>query len=167
MVDEFDKLYNSDRQSESDVSDLEWGDEEDSGWDDTENTETEIKIYQKLKELKLVWKNDNQLEKVKRGLYMKGNVPKSTYYDKYRPNGVFTKAAIGTKKITSFFTNSQLLEPCELENTPSDSESESESYVYKINKKANDLKLQLEQNHNKLTVKEYNDKRAILNILVC
>ncbi|KAF0521614.1 hypothetical protein F8M41_015750 [Gigaspora margarita] len=54
MVDEFDKLYNSDRQSESDVSDLEWGDEEDSRWDDTENTETEIKIYQKLKELKLV-----------------------------------------------------------------------------------------------------------------
>ena len=29
---------------------------------------------------------------------MKGKILKSTYYDKFGPNGVSTKAAIGTKK---------------------------------------------------------------------
>ncbi|CAG8612122.1 2678_t:CDS:1, partial [Racocetra persica] len=62
LEDEFGELYNSDREGELDVndrkeskddgwnkydelniSDLEWGDEEDSGWDDAENIETEFK----------------------------------------------------------------------------------------------------------------------------
>src|SRR5947208_1614326 len=30
--------------------------------------------------------------------YKKGKIPKSTYYDKYGPNGTLTKAAVGTKK---------------------------------------------------------------------
>ncbi|CAG8724465.1 10503_t:CDS:2, partial [Cetraspora pellucida] len=90
-----------------------WGDEEDSGWDDTENIETECKT------------------------------PKSTYYDKYGPNGIFTKAAVGTKKITSFFnnvgpqiTNSQPLEPNELDEISNDSGSETDSYASEINKRA-------------------------------
>jgi len=33
---------------------------------------------------------------------MKGKIPKSTHYDKYGPNGSFTKAAIGVEKITNF-----------------------------------------------------------------
>ncbi|CAG8689797.1 11305_t:CDS:2 [Dentiscutata heterogama] len=69
--------------------------------------------------------------------------PKSTYYDKYEPNSIFTKA------------------PTELDKASSDLESETDSYVYKINKRAKDLKKQLEQNHGTLTVKEYNYKRAI------
>ncbi|CAG8752664.1 11232_t:CDS:2 [Gigaspora margarita] len=138
--------------NESDVFDLEWGDEDDSGWDDTENIENEIK------KLNLVWKNNSQLEKTKRGPYIKGKTPKSTYYDKYRPNSIFTKAAVSTKKITNFFTSPQPLDPNYLKEISDDSDSEPESYVYMINKKVNDLKKHLEQNHSKLTVKEYNYK---------
>ncbi|CAG8831287.1 5184_t:CDS:1, partial [Gigaspora rosea] len=127
--------------NESDISDLEWEDENDSGWDDTENMENEIN------ELNLVWKNDSQLEKTKRGPYMKGKTPKSTYYDKYGPNSIFTKAAVSAKKITSFFTSSQPSDSNYLKEISDDSDSEPESYVHMINKKANDLKKHLEQNH--------------------
>src|SRR4051794_11593020 len=72
-------------------------------WDDVDDMEEEIKINQKLKELKLEWKENVQLEKTKRGPYMKGKTPKSTYYDKYGPSGSFTKAAAGNEKITSLF----------------------------------------------------------------
>ncbi|KAF0395345.1 hypothetical protein F8M41_010265 [Gigaspora margarita] len=123
-----DELNINDRNKSKEV---EWEDEEDSGWDDTENIETE---------LNLMWKNDSQLEKIKRGPYMKGKTPKSTYYDKYGPNGTFTKAAAGTKKITSFFNNvesqvanSQPSESNDLDEDEisSDSESETNSYTYK------------------------------------
>ncbi|CAG8612143.1 2679_t:CDS:2 [Racocetra persica] len=100
---------------------------------------------------------------------MKGRTPKSTYYDKYGPNGIFTKAAVGTKKITSFFNNIETqvtnLQPNELDKVSSDSESKTDLYVYKINKSVKDLKKQLEQNHGTLTVKEYNYKRAIFEYL--
>ncbi|KAF0369722.1 hypothetical protein F8M41_013439 [Gigaspora margarita] len=161
MVNEFSELYNSDTEgeldinnehggkkegswnkynNELDVSDLEWGDEDDSRWD---NMESEIK------ELNLEWKNDSQFEKTKRGPYMKGKTPKSTYYNKYGPNGIFTKAAVGTKKITSFFTSPQLSDQNDLEEIEisDDSDSEPDSYALMINKKANDLKKELEQNH--------------------
>ena len=59
-------------------NDEEWGDDDDSGWDDEEDIEEEIKINQRLK-LDLVWKDNNLLEKTKRGPYMKGKIPKSTY----------------------------------------------------------------------------------------
>src|SRR5215216_5027303 len=50
----------------------EWGDDEDSDGNDTDD-------FTELKETKLVWKEDNQFEKIKRGMYMKGKTPKSTY----------------------------------------------------------------------------------------
>ncbi|CAG8665934.1 23805_t:CDS:2 [Dentiscutata erythropus] len=106
--------------NELNVSDLEWGDEDDSGWDDME----------------------------------------------IRPTGIFTKAAVGTKKITSFFTSSQPLDPNNLEEISDDSNSEPDSYTLMINRKANDLKKQLKQNHNKLIVKEYNYKKAIFEYLI-
>ncbi|CAI2175801.1 12008_t:CDS:1 [Funneliformis geosporum] len=74
----------------------EWGDDEDSDGNDTND-------FTELKETKLVWKENNQFEKIKRGIYMKGKTSKSTYYDKYGPNGTFTKATTGVKKITNFF----------------------------------------------------------------
>ncbi|CAG8651005.1 3983_t:CDS:2 [Racocetra fulgida] len=46
-----------------------------------------------------------------------------------------------------------------------DSDSEPDLYALTINKKANDLKKQLEQNHSKLIIKEYNYKRAIFEYL--
>nr|CAG8612592.1 4606_t:CDS:2 [Entrophospora candida] len=73
-------------------NDEEWGNDDDSGWDDEEDIEEDIKINEKLK-LDLIWKDDNLLERTKRGPYMKGKIPKSTYYDKFGPNGVFTKVA--------------------------------------------------------------------------
>ncbi|CAG8654000.1 12335_t:CDS:2, partial [Racocetra persica] len=73
-----------------DISDEEWGDEDNSRWD---------YIKSKIKELNL-----------------------STYYDKYRPNSIFTKAAVKTKKITSFFTNSQPSNPNNLEEISDDSD---------------------------------------------
>ena len=45
-------------------NDEEWGDDDDSGWDDAEDTKEEIKINRRLK-LDLVWKDNNLLEKTK------------------------------------------------------------------------------------------------------
>ncbi|CAG8673654.1 17985_t:CDS:2 [Cetraspora pellucida] len=151
LEDEFDELYNSDREGKLDVSNRKGS--KDDGW----NKDDELN------------KNDNQLEKIKRGPYMKGRTPKSTYYDKYEPNDIFTKAAVGTKKFTSFFNNIETqvtnLQPNELDKVLSNSENETDSYVYKINKRVKDLKKQLEQNYGTLTVKEYNYKRAIFEYL--
>ena len=154
------------------LSEEEWGDDDDSGWDDLENREDENKIYQKLKGLDLVWKNDNELENTKRRPYKIGKTPKSTHYNKYGPTGSFTKAAAGTKKITSFFmkndtqaTDSQSSEPIEIDAS-SDSESEViDPYTYRINEKLQELKEQLEKHHDQLTIFEYNYKRAIFEYL--
>ncbi|CAG8751396.1 13406_t:CDS:2, partial [Dentiscutata erythropus] len=48
--------------------------------------------------------------------------PKSTYYNKYRPTSIFTKAAVGTKKITSFFTSLQPSNPNDLEEISDNSD---------------------------------------------
>ncbi|CAB4477291.1 unnamed protein product [Rhizophagus irregularis] len=128
-----------------------WGDDDDSGWDEPEDMKAEIKLHQRLK----------------------GKIPKSTYYDKYGPNGILTKAAAGTEKITNFFkisntqvTNPQLSNTDTLEVFSSNSESEVvKPYSYKITEKIKDLKEQLEKQHNQLTVVEYNYKRAIFEYL--
>ncbi|GES96660.1 hypothetical protein RCL_jg14675.t1 [Rhizophagus clarus] len=121
----------------------------------------------------VVWKDDNQLEKMKQGPYKIGKIPKSTYYDKYGPNGTLTKAATDTEKITNFFkisntqvTNPQLSKTDTLEVFSSNSESKVVNpYTYKITEKIKDLKEQLEKQHNQLTVVEYNYKRAIFEYL--
>ncbi|GBC46489.2 uncharacterized protein OCT59_017594 [Rhizophagus irregularis] len=117
-----------------------WGDDDDNEWDDLENMEAELKIYQKIKKFWL------------------GKTLKSTYYDKYDPSGSLTKAAAGTKKITNFFNNSdiqatnlQLFNQDTLNDILSDTDS--------------NLKEQLEKQHNQLTVIEYNYKRAIFEYL--
>ncbi|CAG8795727.1 25272_t:CDS:2, partial [Gigaspora margarita] len=63
--------------------------------------------------------------------------------------------------------NSQPLESNDLDidEISSNLESETNSYTYKINKKIEDLKKEFEQNHNKLTIKEYCYKRAIFEYL--
>ncbi|CAI2167466.1 13230_t:CDS:2, partial [Funneliformis geosporum] len=45
----------------------------------------------------------SELEKIKRSRYMTGKTSRSSYYEKYGPTGSFTKTAVNTKKITSFF----------------------------------------------------------------
>ena len=155
-----DELFNEDEN---------WGDDDDSGWDDPEDMEAEARIHQRLKEIGLVWRKDNELERIKRGPYKIGKTPKSTFYDKYGPNGSLTKAAAGTKKITNFFKVSdiQTTNSDTLESTSSDSESEViiNPYTCQITEKINNLKEQLEKQYSQLTVREYNYKRAIFEYL--
>ncbi|CAI2198363.1 13796_t:CDS:2 [Funneliformis geosporum] len=74
-------------------------------------------------------------------------MPKSTYYDKYDPNGSLTKPDI-------------------LEDSSNDSENKIfNPYTYQIAEKIKDLKEQLEKQYNQLTVVEYNHKRAIFEYL--
>ncbi|CAB4421001.1 unnamed protein product [Rhizophagus irregularis] len=186
----FDKKANKDSQqliddNNNDVSveeffneDEDWGDDDDSEWDDLEDMEAELRIYQRIRNCGLVWKDDNHLEKIKRGPYKIGKTPKSTYYDKYGPSGSLTKAAAGTKKITDFFKNSdtqatdlQLSNQDTLNDILSDTDSSNlESEIvcprnYQITEKIKDLKEQLEKQYNQLTVIEYNYKRAIFEYL--
>ena len=41
-------------------------------------------------------------------MYMISKLPKSTYYDKFDPSGIYTKAAEGNSKITEFFKHKEL-----------------------------------------------------------
>jgi len=153
--------------------DEDWGDDDDSGWDDPEDMEVETRIHQRLKGIDLVWRNDNKLERTKRGPYKIGKIPKSTFYDKYGPNGSLTKASAGTEKITKFFkisdnqtNNLQSPNSDTLEDTSSDSESEIVNpYTCQLTEKINNLKEELEKQYNQLTVIEYNYKRAIFEYL--
>ncbi|PKY34207.1 hypothetical protein RhiirB3_453696 [Rhizophagus irregularis] len=81
----------------------EWGDDDDSGWEDEFDLEKEKNTQSKLMMIELEWDVNNEFEKKKRGPYSACKTPKSTYYDKWGPSGSFTKAAFGTSKITSFF----------------------------------------------------------------
>ena len=77
-----------------------WGDEEDSGWESESNIEIEEEIKNRLLEIGLSWKQNTHLEKKIRGPYLTKKTPKSTYYNKYDPNGTWTKTSKGTSKIT-------------------------------------------------------------------
>jgi hypothetical protein len=105
-----------------------------------------------------VWKDNNLLEKTKRGPYMKGKIPKSTYYDKFGLKGMFTKAAAGSKKITSFFKNNNDAQEGNLSDIEEEFSSDPEDEVCQINEKIQKLKDELEKQHSKMTVVEYNWK---------
>ncbi|CAJ0857956.1 2339_t:CDS:2, partial [Entrophospora sp. SA101] len=111
--------------------------------------------------------DEAELDKLdtKRGPYMKGKIPKSTYYDKFGPNGMFTKAAAGTKKITSFFKNNNDAQEGILSDIEEEFSSDPEDEVCQINEKIQKLKDELEKQHSKMTVVEYNWKRAIYEYL--
>ena len=70
----------------------EWEEDDDNGWED------EVDLICNLK-----WNANNEFEKTKWDPYKTGKIPRSTYYDKWEPSSLFTKSAIGTSKITSFF----------------------------------------------------------------
>ena len=80
-----------------------WEDENDSGWDD----EIDL-LSEKEDKYKLVWSDNAEFERKKRGSYLTRKIKKSTYFDKYEPNGCFTKAAKGTAKITTFLNKHQV-----------------------------------------------------------
>ncbi|CAI2199657.1 19085_t:CDS:1, partial [Funneliformis geosporum] len=84
------------------------------------------------------------------------------------PNDIFTKAAADVKKITNFFkvrNNVQDLESEITESDLSDSDDEIKCNTCQINERIQFLKEQLEKQHNKMTVIEYNQKKLFLNIL--
>lgn len=89
-------------------NDEEWGDDDDSGWDDEEDIKEETKINQRLK-LDLVWKDNNLLEKTKRGPYMKGKIPKSTYLINLVQRVCSLKQLLVLKKLQVFLKITMML----------------------------------------------------------
>jgi hypothetical protein len=77
--------------------DDDWGNDDDSSWDEDDGNWDEVFLPNKEKNCELVWSDSAHLEQKKRGPYLTGKTKKSTYFDKYRPSGSFTKAAIGTE----------------------------------------------------------------------
>ncbi|CAI2193277.1 3288_t:CDS:2, partial [Funneliformis geosporum] len=130
----------------------EWGDEEDSGWEDDG------------------WEDE---EKQKRGPYLVGSTKKSTYYDKWGPNGIYTVAASNTKNITDYFSfatkdsnytllsdiGDEILEG--LDNIDEEGSWTSNNSLQKVST----LKAELEKSHKKMSVIEYNKKKAIFEYL--
>ncbi|GBC21156.2 hypothetical protein RIR_jg24235.t1 [Rhizophagus irregularis DAOM 181602=DAOM 197198] len=147
----------------------EWGDDDDSGWEDEFDLEKEKNTQSKLMMIELEWDVNNEFEKKKRGPYSACKTPKSTYYDKWGPSGSFTKAAFGTSKITSFFpvykAQSNTDHNIENESEQSGSEEENICKVTNIDARMKALKEELGSQHNKMKVNEYNKKRAIFEYL--
>ncbi|CAI2186129.1 7909_t:CDS:2 [Funneliformis geosporum] len=100
------------------------------------------------------------------GTYKTSIIPKSTYYDKWGPNDLFTKSAIGTSKITDFFNSIDISDHNDKDEDEMYSESEEESW-YEVNKigiKLEILKKELENQHNEIVANEYNKKEQFLSI---
>jgi hypothetical protein len=96
---------------------------------------------------------------------MKGKIPKSIYYDKYGPSGSFTKAAEGSSKITQFFPKKSH----ESNDLPSDwreildnsDDSDADWEAQDLFNRIEALKNDIITNQNKMSILEYNKKRAI------
>src|SRR5688572_11714281 len=154
--------------AEEDLVVGEWGDEEDSGWEE-DNLENEVWVN----EGNLVWKDNAILEKQKRGPYLVGPTKKSTYYDKWGPNGIYTIAASNTKNITEYFSltkNSSYNTsfPDTVDEILEDLKDEDEGDGWEFEnvlQKIKTLKNELEKSHKKMSVIEYNKKKAIFEYL--
>ncbi|GES93332.1 hypothetical protein RCL_jg21131.t1 [Rhizophagus clarus] len=134
-----------------------WGDDDDSGWDD------EVDMLNEKDKYELVWSDNTHLERKKRGPYLAGKTKKSTYFDKYGPSGCFTKAAKGTAKIT-IFINKHRSTPDDFEEVLDDMEDEEQAKL-DLNERIEILKIELKKQQNSLSVTEYNKKRAIFEYL--
>ena len=67
---------------------------------------------------------------------MTGKTSRSSYYEKYGPTGSFIKAAVNTKKITSFFKISNQATIIQSDGISSNSENEiSNKDTYQIDKR--------------------------------
>ncbi|PKK68896.1 hypothetical protein RhiirC2_713041 [Rhizophagus irregularis] len=91
-----------------------WGDNDDSGWDD---------------ELDVLNEKEDKYEKTK----------KSTYFDKYGPSGCFTKAAEGSAKITKFI-NKHRSTPEDFEEVLNNMEDEEQNHL-DLNKRIENLRI--------------------------
>ncbi|UZO29111.1 uncharacterized protein OCT59_022601 [Rhizophagus irregularis] len=136
----------------------EWGDENDSGWDDDE-----VSLLNEKKALELTWSDNTHLEQKKRGPYLTGKIKKSTYFDKYGPSGSFTKAAKRTMKISTFMNRNQTI-PDDFVEVLDDLDEEEQNQL-NIDERIKNLKTELGEQQKILTVTEYNKKRAIYEYL--
>ena len=138
-------------------------DEDDSGWDDDMSLLNEKKALED-KPFELVWTDNTHLEQKKRGPYLTGKIKKSTYFDKYGPNGSFTKAAKGNTKITTFMNKDKPV-PDDFIEVLDDINDEKEQNYLNIGERIENLKTELKEQYKILTVIEYNKKQAIYEYL--
>ena len=144
-----------------------WGDDDDSGWDYDNGWDNDVNwsdnLLNERKKVELVWSNNAYLERKKRGPYLTGKTKKSTYFDKYGPSGSFTKAAKGTKKITTFLIKNSI--PDDFDKILGDSENDEQDNQYNLNERIEILKKELKEQQKVLTVTECNKKRAVFEYL--
>ncbi|EXX60941.1 hypothetical protein RhiirA1_467453 [Rhizophagus irregularis] len=111
-----------------------WGDDNDSEWEEDIDLTLSEANYKRLLKLELIWKKDAHLEKKTRRPYLTGSTKKSTFYDNYGP-----KIEILT---------------------------EDDGWNFKgVEVKIEDLKEELRRDQYKMSVIEYNKKRAIFEML--
>src|SRR5437763_1767693 len=101
-----------------------------------------------------------------RGLYLIGPTKKSTFYDNYGPSGKWTKAAEGASKLTSFFSskNKEITEN-ETDDDIEETFMGDEWNFKEMELKIEELKEELKSSQYKMSVIEYNKKRAIFEML--
>src|ERR1044071_2703776 len=124
----------------------EWGDEDDSGWDDDISIINEKKVFEN-EPFEIVWSDNACLEKKKRGPYLTGKIKKSTYFKKYGPSGSFTKAAKGTADILTFVNKCQVTPDDfdEVLDDMNDMENEEPNNQLNLKKKLKNLKIELKE----------------------
>src|SRR2546429_2089268 len=102
-----------------------------------------------------------------RGPYLTGPTKKFTFYDNYGPSGKWTKAAESASKLTSFFSskNKEITEN-ETDDDIEETFIDNDEWDFKeIELKVEELKEELKSSQYKISVIEYNKKRAIFEIL--
>ena len=102
------------------------------------------------------------MEQRKHGFYLAGTTKKSTYFDKYGPSGSFTRAAKGTVNILMLI-NKQTT-PDDFDDVLDDVENGYDGQL-NINEKVENLRIELKEKQKKLSVSEFNKKRAIFEYL--
>ncbi|CAI2198022.1 4973_t:CDS:2, partial [Funneliformis geosporum] len=95
------------------------------------------------------------LNKRKRGPYLVGLIKKSIYYNKWSLNSTYTVAASNTKNITGYFFSTK----------DSDNNIPSLDIADKVFEFLNNRNEEDEKSHKKMSIIEYNKKRAIFEYL--
>ncbi len=147
-------------------SENDWENDEVSDWESDTDLEAEQDMQDRLLKVDfgLKWRPDAKLEIEKRDPYKVGKTPKSTYYDKWEPSGLWTKAAKGTQKLESFF-NLQDESMQEGSQDISSDEEEASMFVQPSEDIVLSLEKDLKENFNEMLAKEYVTKRAIFEYL--
>ena len=147
-------------------SENDWENDEVSDWESDTDLKVEQDMWDRLLKVDfgLKWRPDAKLEIEKRGPYKVGKTPKSTYYDKWEPSGLWTKAAKGTQKLESFF-NLQDESMQEGSQDISSDEEEASMFVQPSEDMVLSLEKDLKENFNGMLAKEYVTKRAIFEYL--